>query len=169
MSEQTIQKKPVTVKKILLILLAILAAVVVALAIAVGCLWGNEIRTLLSFEKIADRNDDHLDGAVYQMTVSGGYYFDDYLAQGGAASDNAFIAFITDSLTRDSSTSAWRPRRSAAPPSPPRPRMAAAFLPETTTSARPIPVWSSPTPATAAMPPYPQWTCSFWALMWTRT
>ena len=65
MSEQTIQKKPVTVKKILLILLAILAAVVVALAIAVGCLWGNEIRTLLSFEKIADRNDDHLDGAVY--------------------------------------------------------------------------------------------------------
>ena len=100
MSEQTIQKKPVTVKKILLILLAILAAVVVALAIAVGCLWGNEIRTLLSFEKIADRNDDHLDGAVYQMTVSGGYYFDDYLAQGGAASDNALIAFITDSLTK---------------------------------------------------------------------
>ena len=100
MSEQTIQKKPVTVKKVLLILLAILAAVVVALAIAVGCLWGNEIRTLLSFEKIADRNDDHLDGAVYQMTVSGGYYFDDYLAQGGAASDNALIAFITDSLTK---------------------------------------------------------------------
>ena len=42
MSEQTIQKKPVTVKKILLILLAILAAVVVALAIAVGCLWERD-------------------------------------------------------------------------------------------------------------------------------
>ena len=39
MSEQTIQKKPVTVKKVLLILLAALAAVVVILAVAVGVLW----------------------------------------------------------------------------------------------------------------------------------
>ena len=69
MSEQTIQKKPVTVKKVLLILLAVLAAVVVILAVTVGFLWGNEIRTLLSFEKIVDRNDDHLDGAVYAMHV----------------------------------------------------------------------------------------------------
>ena len=43
MSEQTIQKKPVTVKKVLLILLAVLAAVVVILAVTVGFLWGNEI------------------------------------------------------------------------------------------------------------------------------
>ena len=43
MSEQTIQKKPVTVKKVLLILLAVLAAVVVILAVTVGLLWGNEI------------------------------------------------------------------------------------------------------------------------------
>ena len=100
MSEQTIQKKPVTVKKVLLILLAVLAAIVVILAVAVGFLWGNEIRTLLSFEKIVDRNDDHLDGSVYQMTVSGGYYFDDFLAQGGAASDSDLIAFITGNLTK---------------------------------------------------------------------
>ena len=46
------------------------------------------------------RNDEHQDGSVYEMHVSGGYYFDDYLAQGGASNDGDLIDFITGNITK---------------------------------------------------------------------
>ena len=45
-------------------------------------------------------DEAHRDGAVYQLNVSGGYYFDDFLAQGGASTDSELISFITQSITK---------------------------------------------------------------------
>ena len=77
-----------------------LAALVIALAVAVFALWHNELATLASFQKLSDRDEAHRDGAVYQLNVSGGYYFDDFLAQGGASTDSELISFITQSITK---------------------------------------------------------------------
>lgn len=68
--------------------------------ITVGCVWGNEISSASSLRKIRERNDEHLDGSVYTMTVKGGFYFDEFLETGGAKSDSELITFITDHVTK---------------------------------------------------------------------
>ena len=93
-------KKRVSPKKVLAAALAVLLVLVLAGAIAVWAVWGSELRTLASFHKIVERDDAHLDGSVYEMTVHGGYYFDDFLAQGGASTDTELISFITGNLTK---------------------------------------------------------------------
>lgn len=87
-------------QKILAIAIAVVIVIVAALGITVACVWGNEISTVASMKKLRDRNDAHLDGSVYTMTVKGGFYFDEYLEQGGAKSDSQLIAFITDHITK---------------------------------------------------------------------
>lgn len=82
-------------KKGLKIAAGVLAGLVAAAAIAVACLWGNEIRTLSSIKELAPSNDEHRDGAVYEITVAGDYYFDRFLEEGGASSDTQLISFIT--------------------------------------------------------------------------
>ena len=77
-----------------------LAALVIALAVAVFALWHNELATLASFQKLADRDEAHRDGAVYQINVSGDYSFDEFLSQGGASNDAELISFITQSITK---------------------------------------------------------------------
>lgn len=86
--------------RITAIVLAAILVVLVALVGAAAIVWRNEIATLSNFSKVADRNDAHQDGAVYRMDVSGDFYFDDFLAQGGASSDAELIDFITSSITR---------------------------------------------------------------------
>ena len=86
--------------KITAIVLAAILLVLVALVGAAAIVWRNEIATVANFRKIADRNDAHQVGAVYRMDVSGDFYFDDFLAQGGASSDSELIDFITNSITR---------------------------------------------------------------------
>ena len=71
-------------KKILLICLALVIGLIIIAAAVVWGIWHNEISSVLSLKQISTRNDDHLDGSVYQMNISGGYYFDEYLEQGGA-------------------------------------------------------------------------------------
>lgn len=87
-------------KKILLTILAVVLLLVVIAGIAIGGVWGKEIATIASMEKLRDRDDAHLDGSVYQMKDRGGYYFDDFLAQGGAQNDQELIRFITDNITK---------------------------------------------------------------------
>ena len=89
-----------SLSKVLKRLACVLAALVIALAVAVFALWHNELATLSSLKKLSDRNEAHRDGAVYQLNVSGGYYFDDFLAQGGASTDSELISFITQSITK---------------------------------------------------------------------
>ena len=77
-----------------------LAALVIALAVAVFALWHNELTTLASFQKLSDRDEAHRDGAVYQISFSGDYSFDEFLSQGGASNDAELISFITRSITK---------------------------------------------------------------------
>ena len=77
-----------------------LAALVIALAVAVFALWHNELTTLASFQKLSDRDEAHRDGAVYQINVSGDYFFDEFLSQGGASNDAELISFVTRSITK---------------------------------------------------------------------
>lgn len=100
MNQATTKKRLRLWQRILIIALAVIIALVAALSIAIGCVWGDEISTVSSFKKLCGRNDEHLDGSVYRMDVKGGFYFDDYLAQGGAASDSALIDFITRNITK---------------------------------------------------------------------
>ncbi len=87
-------------KKILLGVLAAVLALLLILVIAVFALWHNEIFSLASMKLLRERDDAHLDGAVYIMDVKGGFYLDDFVAQGGASSDSELIDFITGKITK---------------------------------------------------------------------
>lgn len=84
------------VKRILSGILVLL----LALIIAVFCIWDNEIAALASFEQVRQRNDAHLDGSVYTMNVKGDFYLDDFVEQGGVKSDSELIDFITSKITK---------------------------------------------------------------------
>ena len=81
------------------ILLTVLVLVLMATA-AVLIVWRDEIATLASMKMIRERNDAHLDGAVYAMKVKGGFYLDDFVRQGGVKSDQELINFVTKKITR---------------------------------------------------------------------
>ena len=87
-------------RKILLCL--ILAAVILmfALAIVIFALWHNEIGSLTSMTLLRERDDSHQDGAVYSIDIKGGFYLDEFIAQGGAKSDQELISFITGNITK---------------------------------------------------------------------
>lgn len=87
-------------KKILKWIGIVLLALVVVAAGGIWFLWGNEIRSLMSMKQLSARNDEHLDGAVYEMKIAGDYYFDEYLEQGGATNDSDLIQFITSKITK---------------------------------------------------------------------
>lgn len=74
------------------------ACVLLLAVVAVGIIWGNELLTLTSIKEIAPSNEEHRDGFVYEITVSGDYYFDQFLTEGGASSDQELISFITNSI-----------------------------------------------------------------------
>lgn len=82
------------------IILAVLLSLILVCAIAIFALWHNELSSLLSIQQLNAPDDAHGDGAVYQMKISGGYYFDEFLEQGGASKDSDLIAFITRHITK---------------------------------------------------------------------
>ena len=84
-----------TVKKIII---GVVSVLVIAAA-AVGFTLRHEISTLMSIEQLRTRNDEHLDGSVYMMEVSGGFYLEDFIAQGGVSNDQELIDFIVSHLT----------------------------------------------------------------------
>lgn len=87
-------------KKVMVRILTVLAALVLLLAGTVYALWHNELATLTSMTLLRDRNDAHLDGAVYSMHVSGGFYLEDFIAQGGVKNDAELISFVTEKITK---------------------------------------------------------------------
>ena len=86
--------------RVLCIVLAVIIAIAAALGITVWCVWGNEISTVASMTHLRARNDEHQDGSIYSMEVKGGFYFDEFRAQGGASSDSELIDFITVNITK---------------------------------------------------------------------
>ena len=97
---KSISATPKKKKRILPICLLTLLAVVVLGAGGIFGLWHNEILSAASIQQLSGPNNAHQDGAVYQMKVSGDYYFDDFLAQGGASNDAELIDFVTKNITR---------------------------------------------------------------------
>ena len=161
-------KSKFSVKKRMVGVAAGVLALLLAAFGAVWMIWGPELRTLGSFRKILDRNDAHLDGAVYEMTVSGDYYFEDFLAQGGVSTDADLIAFITQNLTKGLVDLEFTPPDVACASFTAQLETDTRCLPATTIMPRPTPASSIRTPVRAAMPRYLRWTCSSWGWMWIR-
>lgn len=153
-------KKKSTAKKVLLTILGVLLALVIVLVGTVYVIWHDEITTLLSFQQVTQRDESHKDGSVYVLNVSGGYHFDEFLAQGGASNDTELISFITNSITKGIIPMSIKPRKSPALPSPRIRRTATAFSAATTISTRRTPSSSTRIRATDVMLPIPRWTCS---------
>ena len=63
-------------------------------------LWHNELNSMFSIKKVVDAHPDNKAGAVYEMTMDGGFYFDDFLKKGGASNDGDLIDFIVSNLTK---------------------------------------------------------------------
>lgn len=87
-------------KKIIIGIAAALLALVLVFGITVFAVWHNEIFTVASMKLVRERNDDHLDGAVYTMHVKGDFYLDDFVAQGGVKNDSELINFVTNKITK---------------------------------------------------------------------
>lgn len=87
-------------KKILIITGASVLALILALGIFIGALWHNEISSVMSIKMLMGSNEENKSGPVYLMDVSGGYYFDEFIENGGASSDDELIDFIVKNLTK---------------------------------------------------------------------
>lgn len=87
-------------KKVIIGIAAALLALVLILGITIFAVWHNEIFTVASMKLVRERNDDHLDGAVYTMHVKGDFYLDDFVAQGGVKNDSELINFVTNKITK---------------------------------------------------------------------
>lgn len=98
--KQTKIKKGI-IKKILISSVAVILALILMFSITVYAMWHNEISSLLSFKLLRERNDKHLDGALYTMEVKGDFYLDDFVEQGGVKSDAELINFITNKITKN--------------------------------------------------------------------
>ena len=86
--------------KIVCIILAAIILLAAALGISFVCVWNNEISTVNSFTHLRARNDENKEGSVYSMKVKGGFYFDEFIGNGGASNDTELINFITEHITR---------------------------------------------------------------------
>ena len=87
-------------KKIVKRTLIAIVVIFAVLAAAIYIVWGNEIKSLLSIEQKIAQDMVHGDGYTYEMTISGDYYFDEFLEQGGATSDQELISFVTEKITK---------------------------------------------------------------------
>lgn len=73
---------------------------IVCFVIGIGLIWHDEISSVFSIQCIRERNDSHMDGAVYTMHVNGGFYLEDFIAQGGVSNDTELIEFVTNKITK---------------------------------------------------------------------
>lgn len=88
------------IKKILIIVGASLLSIVLLLGIVIGALWHNEIFSVASIEMLAPANAENKSAPVYIMDVKGDYYFDKFIAEGGASDDGELIQFVVDNITK---------------------------------------------------------------------
>ncbi len=87
------------IKRVLIITISVLLVIALVGTITIYSIWHDEISTAFSFKKLRDRNDDHKDGALYEMTVSGDYYFEEFKEK-GVSSDKELISYITNHITK---------------------------------------------------------------------
>ncbi len=87
-------------KKILKITGISFLVLVLIPVITATALWHNEISSVLSVKMLQDKNEANQSAPVYIMDVSGDYYFDKFLEQGGASDDDELIQFVTRNITK---------------------------------------------------------------------
>lgn len=93
------QKKSLLTKILIITGTALLVVVVAGVSTVFG-LWGNEIVSICSIKKIDNADSSTNAGPVYEMNISGGYYFDKFIEKGGASSDDQLIDFIVDNISK---------------------------------------------------------------------
>lgn len=85
------------------VLIGVGVAVVAVAAAGVGILygiWGKELNSISSIKEIIPAHESNKAGKVYEMTMDGGYYFDEFIEQGGVSNDDDLIQFIVDNITK---------------------------------------------------------------------
>lgn len=87
-------------KKIVIGISSAIVGLILILLITVYAIWHNEISSVCSIKMIVDKNEENKSAPVYKMEVSGGYYFDDFIENGGASTDDELINFIVDNITK---------------------------------------------------------------------
>ena len=90
-------------KKVLKVISSVLAVIITLCVLAFTVLlfvFRNEISAISSIELRKPRVENSLQGGIYQMTFNGNYYFEDYLAQGGAKNDRELLDFIMSKMTK---------------------------------------------------------------------
>lgn len=63
-------------------------------------IWGKELNSISSIKEIIPAHPENKAGKVYEMTMDGGYYFDEFIEQGGVSNDTDLIQFIVDNITK---------------------------------------------------------------------
>lgn len=86
--------------KVVIGILAALLLLIILIVSAVMILWHHEISTICSIRLLQDRYDPNGEGAVYTMKISGGFYLDDFVAQGGVSNDQQLVDFIVSHFTK---------------------------------------------------------------------
>ena len=86
--------------KILVGTLSTILGILLILVIAVFCVWGTEIKAVSSIELLVEADDETSSGPVYKMDISGDYYFNKFLEQGGVSNDQELLQFIVDNITK---------------------------------------------------------------------
>lgn len=78
-------------KKIIKVVIVVVSAVLVFTGIGIWSMFGQKIKSAASVEKIED--------GLYMMNYEGDYGFEEYLRQGGAASDSEMAKYIISFLS----------------------------------------------------------------------
>ena len=90
-------------KKVSKIIGTILSTILVVFLVTVsvfGIIFRNEISSISTIKVLKPRVENSLQCGIYEMTFCGDYYFDDYLAQGGAKNDRELLDFIMHKMTK---------------------------------------------------------------------
>ena len=88
------------VAKIVLVILSFLLALVLISVMVFGIIFRNEISAISSIKVLKPRVENSLQCNIYEMTFTGDYYFDDFIAQGGSKNDREFLDFIMNKMTK---------------------------------------------------------------------
>ena len=86
-------------KIICIVTTSLLALILLAFAI-ITFIFRNEISAISSIKLLKPRVENSLQCGIYEMTCKGDYYFENYLAQGGAKNDRELLDFIMNKMTK---------------------------------------------------------------------
>ena len=87
-------------KKVLKIIGIVFLLLVLGIGIGIWALWHHEISSVMSIKMLVEEHKENKSAPVYIMDISGDYYLDKFVEQGGVSNDNELIQFIVDNITK---------------------------------------------------------------------